>query len=180
MIDLIKSALSLFCFRYQPLSNFNFPRWHALLVLSLLTLLTYVDLDTLKNPGWVDVFSWIYLALALWAYVWMFQWWLQRRGHRNQSGSLFNLLVCSWLVGDLLVLGLAAQGIHWLWLIPLQLYVLGVSCMAVWRVRPDLGYGYILAGLLLSAAPGAIPLLALLGWAWLSMGAHVVLQALVL
>lgn len=166
---IFKPAVSLFLLREQKFPVFNFHCGQSILLLTVIIFLELGAPDRVSQYylWWhfgLIVLIWFSIALM----VYFIKWWLQRGRRWDGQGALFNVLVASWLVGDLLDYFLTLSGVQWQWLIPLNLYTCVVSCKAIAGVIPQASLRYIVAGCVLSLMVMLLPLLLmlLLVWGW--------------
>src|SRR6218665_234447 len=118
-----------------------FPRWHSVLVISLIGML--IGLNPILREALPDVSApWrnvvvevvaglLLIWVAFLAMVAVLRWWLKRGGRWDGRGDLFNLVAASWLVADTLGAGLAALGVPPLLTLPLWLYSVWVGAQAI-------------------------------------------------
>ena len=120
--NIVKPAICLFFLYKKKLLEFKFLRWQSLLTLGVFVLLGGGSFDEWgRSLGWYG-FAMLIAWFSLWVPVCFIKWWLRRGGRWDGQGPLFNLLVASWLVADLLYYGLSSLDVPWEWLIPLDLY----------------------------------------------------------
>lgn len=157
---MLSSALSLFLLRGLPFARFAFPRWHSVLAITLIGLLTGLGPTLFKEPGAP--------ALPLWAVIgvstlseWVsfliglgiLHWWMKRGGRWDGRGDLFNLVAASWLIADTLVSGLVALGLPALLTLPLWLYSVWIGAVALSGGIPRASRGYSVGGIIIGQIP---------------------------
>lgn len=161
---MIQPALSLFVLRALPFSRFDFPRWQALLAVSIIGVLVGLDPSFRAAPPgepappmWAGVLiglatTWV----AFLVIVGVLRWWLKRGGRWNGQGDLFNLVAASWLVADALGAGLTALGIPPLLTLPLWLYSIWVGAQAMESAMPRVTLGYAMGGIAMGLVPAIL------------------------
>ncbi|MCX7672262.1 MAG: hypothetical protein N2Z63_01490 [Thiobacillaceae bacterium] len=153
--NLLTAAFPLFLLRELPFERFAFPRWQSWLALVLIGLLVGLD------PGYRAGAPQLPLAAVMGAnvllvllltplVVTLLRVWLKRGGRWDGQGELFNLLVASWLLPDVLGAGLTALGVPALLTVPLWLYSVWVTGNALAGAIPRVSLAYTVAGVLLS------------------------------
>ena len=161
---MLASAFHLFCLRELPFSRFDFPRWQAILAVSLLGVLIGLDpglraassgMSTI--PVWLAVLlgiltTWVVLLVI----VAVLRWWMRRGGRWDGQGSLFNLVVVSWLVADTLGAGLTALGVPPLLTAPLWLYSIWVGGNALSGAMPKASLAYSIGGIVMALVPAML------------------------
>jgi hypothetical protein len=164
IIAMIPSALSLFLLRELPFSRFDFPRWQALVAITLIGVLAGLDPNlragTPEMPGmplWAAV---PFMVLSVWAafliILGVLRWWMKRGGRWDGQGNLFNLVAASWLVADALVAGLTALGVPPLLTLPLWLYSIWVGGNALSGAIPKASLGYSIGGIVIGLIPAML------------------------
>ncbi len=115
---MIIKSYELFLLRELPFSRFDFPRWQAVLAVTLIGVLIGLDPSLWSDSGMPVVPLWLTLSgtvLSTWVafliIVVILRWWMKRGGRWDGQGDLFNLVAASWLVADVLGAGLTALGI---------------------------------------------------------------------
>jgi hypothetical protein len=163
-----KPALSLFLLRELPFSHFDFPRWQALLAISLIGLLIGLDPSFRAAPpdmpvpplglavGMGVVTTWVAFLII----VGILRWWMKRGGRWDGQGDLFNLVAASWLVADTLGAGLVALGVPSLFTLPLWLYSVWVGANALSGAIPKASLGYAIGGIVLGLIPAMLAAMA--------------------
>lgn len=161
---MLTSAIRLFALRPLPWAAFDFPRWQSALAISLIGVLAGLD-PSLRDgtpgvPGLPLALAMLYAVGAMWAaylvIIALMRWWMRRGQRWDGQGDLFNLLVASWAVVDILGTGLAALGVSQLWLLPLWLYSVWVSAKALSAVIPKASVGYSVAGVVIMLVPALV------------------------
>lgn len=158
---MIPQSFNLFFLRELPFTNFAFPRWHAVLAITVIGGLVGLDPSLRSNaPGMLGMplFASIPIAaLSVWAafliITGILKWWLKRDGRWDGSGNLLNLVAASWLVADTLSAGLIALGIPAILTLPLWLYSIWVGANALSGAIPKASLGYAIAGIVISLLP---------------------------
>lgn len=165
--DMLKSAISLFLLRELPFSHFDFPRWQAILGISLIGLLVGLDpslrTPPLDLPDMAAPPLWAALLLGL-VLVWVsfviivgiMRWWLKRGGRWDGKGHLFNLIASSWLVSNVLGAGLTALGVWPLFTLPLWLYAIWVGAQAMESAILKASLAYCIAGIVIGLVPAML------------------------
>lgn len=164
---MLTSAFSLFLLRALPFSCFDFPRWQAVLAVSLIGLLVGLDPSFRTPPPdmpdapALPLWSAILLGLGLiWvsfiSIVAVMRWWLQRGSRWDGQGNLFNLIAASWLVCNVLGAGLTAMGVWPLLTLPLWLYAVWVGAQAIENAIPKASLGYCIAGIVMGLVPAML------------------------
>jgi len=161
---MIPLSLTLFLLRRQPFERFAYPRWQAVLGLTLIGLLVGLDpqfrLDTPEVPA---APLWLALGLGV-GLVWLtalvlvafLRWWMQRGQRWDGQGKLLHLLVAAWLITSVLGAGLVALGVPHLLVLPLYLYSIWVGGNALSGAIPKASLGYSIAGILISMVPAML------------------------
>ncbi len=161
---MLSPALSLFLLRELPFPHFDFPRWQAVLAVTLIGVLAGLDpalrAETPEMPGlplWLAI---PFMALTVWAafliILAMLKWWMKRDGRWDGQGDLFNLVAASWLVADTLGTGLTALGLPGLLTLPLWVYSVWVGGNALSGAIPKASLGYSIGGIVLSLVPAML------------------------
>lgn len=163
-LPMIQSAFSLFVLRELPFSRFDFPRWQALLAVSMIGVLVGLDPGFRAPPSgapaapmWAGVLiglasTWV----AFLVIVGVLRWWLKRGARWDGQGDLFNLVAASWLVADTLGAGLTALGIPPLLTLPLWLYSVWVGAQAMESAMPRVTLGYAVGGIAIGLIPAML------------------------
>lgn len=166
---MISSAVSLFLLRGLPLSRFDYPRWHSVLAMTLLGVLTGLDPRLFNEPGIIVLPMWFGVTVSVlseWAcFLVIFvilHWWMKRGGRWDGQGDLFNLVAASWLVCDMLCGGLVALGVPVSFTVPLWPYSLWVGAVALSGGIPKASRGYCLGGIALGLIPAGLATIAVL------------------
>lgn len=175
---MLGASIQLFFLRELPFRYFDFPRWQAVLAISLLGLLASLDPSLLVAPPGMrpppPPVIVVATLLAVWAaflvIVAVMRWWMRRGGRWDGHGDLFNLLAASWLLADALVLGLIILSMPAPFVLPLALYGIWVSANALKGAIPRASLGYCSAGILFSLVPGMIASMAVFTFAGLLAG----------
>ncbi|HAZ61816.1 MAG TPA: hypothetical protein DCY89_09620 [Gammaproteobacteria bacterium] len=161
---MLNAAVQLFFLRELSFAHFAFPRWQAVLAISLLGLLASFDPNLRAAPpdhppppiGLIVPA----IILGVWAgflvFLGILKPWLRRGGRWDGQGDLFNLLAASWLVTDLLVIGLTNLSVPMPFVLPLGLYSLWVGANALTSAIPRASLGYCFAGIFLCLLPAVV------------------------
>lgn len=157
-------SLSLFFLRAQPFSCFQFPRWQAIVAVSLIGVLVGLDPSLAATPPeipepplWLAaVLGFLMTWAAFGVIVGVLRWWLPRGGRWDKRGDLFNLVAASWLVADALGAGLTALGVSPLLTLPLWLYSIFVGAKAMTNAIPQVSMGYAIAGIAIGFVPAVV------------------------
>ncbi|KAA5924890.1 hypothetical protein F1536_04205 [Achromobacter xylosoxidans] len=158
---MIASSLSLFCLSELPFSRFDFPRWRSALAITILGLGGGLISGVLPpESNWPAVPMWVTLCGAIvstWAafliIVCVLRAWMKRDGRWDGQGNLFNLVATSWLVADLLGIGLTAMGVPLLATLLLWLYSVWVGANALSSAIPKASIGYSIGGIAIGLIP---------------------------
>jgi hypothetical protein len=137
-LKMLKTSLSLFFLQAQPFSCFEFPRWQAVVAVSLIGVLVGLDPslaatpEIAKPPLWLaavlgSLMTWVAFGVV----VGVLRWWLPRGGRWDKCGDLFNLVAASWLIADALGAGLTVLGVPPLLTLPLWLYLVYVGAKVI-------------------------------------------------
>lgn len=161
---MITPAFSLFLLRELPFARFDFPRWQAVLAVTLIGILAGLDpglrAGTPEMPGMPVWLSIPFMVLSVWAaflvIVAVLRWWLKRGQRWDGQGDLFNLVAASWLVADVLGAGLTALGVPYLLTLPLWLYSVWVGGNALSGAIPKASLGYSIGGILIGLIPAML------------------------
>ena len=161
---MLQHALSLFLLREPPFSRFDFPRWQAVLAVTLIGVLVALDpalrAGTPEMPGMPLWLAIPFMVLTTWVgflvIVAVLRWWLKRGGRWDGQGNLFNLVAASWLVADALGAGLTALGVPGLLTLPLWLYSVWVGANALSGAIPKASLGYAIGGIVFSLIPALL------------------------
>lgn len=78
---------------------------------------------------------------------------MKRDGRWDGQGNLFNLVATSWLVADLLGIGLTAMGVPLLATLLLWLYSVWVGANALSSAIPKASIGYSIGGIAIGLIP---------------------------
>lgn len=183
LIIMLKPAFQLFILRPQPFAAFDFPRWQAVLAVSLIGVLVGLDPSLAATPPglpapplWMAAVAGLLTTWVMFAVILsVLRWWLRRGGRWDGQGHLFHLVAASWLVADTLGAGLIALGIPTLLTLPLWLYAVWVGAQAMAGAIPKASPGYCVAGIVIGLVPAMLLsglVFGLLGVVW-SMGTGV-------
>jgi len=162
--SMLGAAVQLFFLRELSFASFNFPRWQAVLEITALGLLAGFD-PGLRAPapeipslpiGFIVPANLLGVWAAFLIFLGILQPWLRRGGRWDGHGDLFNLLAASWLVADLLVIGLTNLHVPMPLVLPLWLYSFWVSGHALASAIPGASLRYCVAGILLSLVPALV------------------------
>jgi len=161
---MIPLALTLFLLRPQPFERFAYPRWQAVLGLTLIGLLVGLDPQfRLDTPEVSAMPLWLALSLGvllIWAVALVtlavLRWWMQRGQRWDGRGELLRLLVAAWLITSVLGAGLVALGVPHLLVLPLYLYSLWIGGNALSGAIPKASLGYSIVGILIGMVPALL------------------------
>lgn len=178
---MIAASLSLFLLRELPFSRFDFPRWQAVLAITLIGVLTGFDpamrAGTPEMPGMPLSMTLPFAVLSVWVgflvILGVLKWWMKRGGRWNGQGNLFNLVAASWLIADMLGAGLTALGVPPLLSLPMWLYSVWVGGNALSGAIPKVSLGYAIGGIVIGLIPAMLVmgiLFAVLGTALAMLG----------
>lgn len=178
---MLASALSLFLLRELPFSRFDFPRWQALLAVTLIGILVGIDpglrAGAPEMPGMPLWLAIPFMVLSVWVgflvILAVLKWWLKRGGRWDGQGDLFNLIAASWLIPDTLGAGLTALSVPPLLTLPLWLYSVWVGGNALSSAIPKASLGYSIGGIVVGSIPAMLVtgiLFAVLGVALAMLG----------
>jgi hypothetical protein len=152
---MLRSAFNLFFLRGLSWSSFNFPRWQALLAITLIGILVgfYPDLTGMpaKSFGITVPFSLLLVLVYFSISVGFLRWWMQRGGRWDGQGDMFNLVVAAGLVVNMLYMGLDAVGMPALLLLLLALYSIWVGGNALSAAIPKASLAYSIGGCVISS-----------------------------
>lgn len=101
---------------------------------------------------------------------------MKRGGRWDGQGDLFNLVAASWLVADLLGIGLTAMGAPQLLTLLLWLYSVWVGANALSSAIPKASLGYSIGGI----AIGLIPAMLVTMIVFVALGAVLVMLGVAL
>lgn len=158
---IIRCALQLFFLCQLAWTHFDFSRWQALAALVLTGILggleSLVTAESTDTPLTSALFLGIHFGFALglvltrvvilWA---IMRWWMPRGGRWDGRGKLFNLLVASLLVIDILSVLLAAAGTPALLISALRGFGIYITCNALAGAIPEADMDYIFNGIIAS------------------------------
>lgn len=160
---MIASSLSLFALNGLPFSRFDFPRWRSALVITLIGLAGGLIPGVPAESNLPAVPAWLTLCGAIistWAafliIVCVLRTWMKRDGRWDGQGNLFNLVATSWLVADLLGIGLTAMGVPPLLTLLLWLYSVWVGANALSSAIPKASIGYSIGGIAVGLIPAIL------------------------
>lgn len=161
---MIIKSYELFLLREVPFSRFDFPRWQAVLAVTLIGVLADLDpglrAGTPEMPGMPLWLAIPFVVLSVWVafliIVAVLRWWMKRGGRWDGQGDLFNLVAASWLVADTLGAGLTALGIPPLFTLPLWLYSVWVGANALSGAIPRASLGYSIGGIVIGLVPAML------------------------
>lgn len=162
--SMVGAALQLFFLRQLSFSHFDFPRWQAVLEITALGILAGFDPGLRAPPAEIPSLPIGFIIpanlLGVWAafliFLGILRPWLRRGGRWDGHGDLFNLVATSWLVADLLVIGLTNLDVPMPFVLPLWLYSFWVSGHALASAIPGASLRYCVAGILLALAPALV------------------------
>jgi len=161
---MLKTSLALFFLRAQPFSCFEFPRWQAVVAVSLVGVLVGLDPslaakppEIAKPPLWLaavlgSLMTWVAFGVV----VGVLRRWLPRGGRWDKRGDLVNLVAASWLIADALGAGLTVLGVPPLLTLPLWLYSVYVGAKAMTSAIPQVSMGYAIAGIAIGLVPASV------------------------
>jgi hypothetical protein len=163
-MTILPPALSLFLLRELPFPRFDFPRWQAVLAVSLIGVLVGLDPslraappDLPAPPLWLPVLMGLLTAWAGFLVILgVLRWWMKRGGRWDGQGNLFNLVAASWLVADVLGAGLVVLGVPPLLTLPLWLYSVWVGANALSGAIPRASLGYSMVGIVIGLIPALL------------------------
>ncbi len=178
---MLRSALNLFFLRELPWSSFSFPRWQTLLALALVgvamgfapsmrALLPDIAGMPALSLGIAVASSVLLTLICTPVIVGFLRWWMQRGGRWDGQGDMFNLLVASELMANILSAGLTLAGMPVLWMLPLLLYFAWVGGNALSGAIPKASLAYSTAGLVVTLIPALIVYTLLLGLISFALG----------
>ncbi|MGE8656615.1 MAG: hypothetical protein ACN6O8_07695 [Achromobacter sp.] len=180
---MIASSLSLFFLNGLPFSRFNFPRWRSASVITIIGLAAGLisgvpsESDLPAVPAWLTLCG---TVITTWAafliIVCVLRAWMKRGGRWDGQGDLFNLVAASWLVADLLGIGLTAMGAPQLLTLLLWLYSVWVGANALSSAIPKASLGYSIGGI----AIGLIPAMLVTMIVFVALGAVLVMLGVAL
>jgi len=161
---MLNASVQLFFLRELSFAHFAFPRWQAVLAISLLGLLASFDPSLRAVPPDLTPPPIALIAPAILLGMWsgflvflgILKPWLRRGGRWDGQGDLFNLLAASWLVADALVIGLTNLSVPIPFVLPLGLYSLWVGANALASAIPRASLGYCFAGIFLCLLPAVV------------------------
>lgn len=161
---MLKLSLCLFTLKDVALQSFSFSRWKSILAITLIGVLTGLDpamrVGTPEMPG-MPLFAAVLVGiLSLWVavpiIVGILKWWMKRGNRWDGQGDLFNLIVASWLIADVLGGGLTALGVPTFMTMPLWLYSVWVGGNALSGAMPKASLGYAFGGIVIALIPAMI------------------------
>lgn len=175
---MLSASLAALMLKEQPFERFNFPRWQAVLGISLLGLIVGLDpgmAEALPDTpvAVVALTGFVFLWVTFLVTYWTLRWWMKRGGRWDGQGDLFNLIVAAWFVIDLIAFLLAMLGVPMILMLPVYLYSVWVAGNALSGAIPKATLGYSIGGILLSGIPAMlvmIVLMVLLGAVMAGMG----------
>lgn len=172
---MIEAAFELFTLKKLPFTRFDFPRWQSWLVIIVIGALAGLDPSMRESVPNMPIllaiaFGVLLICFTFPAIVLLLKWWMKRGGRWDGHGDLFNLIVSSWLVADLLGAGLTALGVPGLLTLPILLYSIWVSGNALHGAIPTASMRYSIGGILLSLIPMFIIIIILSGLIGLLFG----------
>lgn len=155
---MLSASWAAFLLKEQPFHRFDFPRWQAVLGISLLGVLIGLDPQTVAaEPGVpVMVLAWLGFVMLWAAFLtgyWFLSWWMKRGGRWDGQGDLFNLLAAAWFVVNLIVCLMPLMGVPMIFQLPVWLFSVWVTGNALSGAIPKASLGYSIAGILLSGVP---------------------------
>ncbi len=161
---MISPSFSLFLLRELPFARFDFPRWQAVLAVSLIGLLVGADPSLRAAPPelpapplWFALLLGLVMAwVAFLVILGVLRWWMKRGGRWDGQGDLFNLVAASWLIADVLGAGLTALGVPPLLTLPLWLYAVWVGGNALSGAIPKASLGYSIGGIVIGLIPAML------------------------
>jgi len=162
-----KTAFNLFVLRELPWSAFDFPRWQSVLLITVIGLLMGLDpFMQVSMPAPLVVLLLFGMMIAwtgLMPVVAFLKWWMRRGTRWDGQGNLFNLVVASCSVANILGAGLLAVGVPMLLTLPLWLYSIWVIANALNGAIPKASLRYSIGGIVLSLIPSILAVALLSG-----------------
>lgn len=151
---MLRVATDAFILKSQPLTHFDFPRWQAVVAISLIGALVGLDPALRDVPigmpalpvGWGLALglltTWVNYGVA----AGVLRWWLCRAERWDGKGRILHILAATWLLPNLLSALLMAFGVP-LWVaLPLWLYAVWIVIHATRAAIPQIERGYLLVG----------------------------------
>jgi hypothetical protein len=163
-LRIIGTAQRVALLKHVSFSDADFPRWQALLAVSMIGVLVGLDPGFIApRPGTSVAPMWGGALIGL-ASTWMaflvivgvLRWWLPRGGRWDKRGDLVNLVAASWLIADALGAGLTVLGVPPLLTLPLWLYSVYVGAKAMTSAIPQVSMGYAIAGIAIGLVPAFV------------------------
>ncbi|MDO4681374.1 MAG: hypothetical protein Q4B17_01100 [Lautropia sp.] len=175
---MLSAAWAAFLLKEQPFDRFDFPRWQAVLGISLLGALVGLDPATVAAEPNVPIvaLAWLGLLLLWGAFLtsyWFMRWWMKRGGRWDGRGDLFNLMAAAWFVVNLVGCALSLLGVPMILLMPIWLFSIWVLGNALSGAIPKASLGYSIVGILLAGVPVTLVMLvlaALFGFVAMALG----------
>lgn len=166
-LHIFGSGQSLFRLVRSSFSYFDFPRWQSAFAITLIGILVGLDPNIRtpppNMPNMPAMPLWFVIpasVLSVWAaflvIVSILRWWMKRDGRWDGQGDLFNLVAASWLVANVLGVGLVALNVPPLLTLPLWLYSVWVGANALSGAIPKASLGYSIGGIVISLIPAML------------------------
>lgn len=175
---MLSAAWAAFVLKEQPFERFDYPRWQAVLALSVVGALIGLDPQTMAAEPDVPIMALAWLGFVmLWAafltVYWFLGWWMKRGGRWDGRGDLFNLLAAAGLVVNLIVCAIPLLGGPMILQLPVLLFSFWVTGNALSGAIPKASLGYSIVGMLLSGVPVTLVMVvvaALFGFVAVALG----------